>query len=66
MKTHYTINRRLWCHLLHNIKSSPSFRKDIVKGLIQKDGKLYLTQVGVNTCSNFNLPGTELVEEVEI
>ena len=60
----YTIHRRLFAHIRHNIEVSADFRKDIIHGLEQTEGKLYLNQVGLDTCSNYNLPGTEYSEPV--
>ena len=59
MKTHYTISRQLYARLVHTIKTSPSFRKDIQSGLVEHDGKVLLNQVGINTCEAYNLPHTE-------
>ena len=54
----YTIHKRLWAHLVYTIRQSPDFRKDIVYGLEHKDGKLVLNQVGLDTCTSWNIPGS--------
>jgi len=63
---YYSIHGKLWAHMVQNIKESNSFRRDIIKGLKQKEGKLYLTQVGLDTCSVYNLPHVELSQQVEV
>ena len=59
MKTHYTISRQLYARLVHNIKTSPSFRRDIKYGLVEHNGRVLLNQCGINTCELYNLPHTE-------
>ena len=62
----YTIHNRLFAHIRHNIEVSSDFRKDIIHGLEEKNGKLVLNQVGLDTCTSWNIPGTEYSELIEV
>ena len=62
----YSINKGLFAYIVKNIKESDSFRRDIVRGLTQKEGKLYLTQEGLEVVEYYNLPYTEYSSLVEV
>ena len=66
MKNYYTIPAKLFCRIKHNIKQSPSFRKELKYGLVQKEGKILLTDTGMQVLEYYNLPHTELAEIVSV